>query len=115
MKRRAIIIGGSISGLFSAAFLRQIGWDVDVYPYFTFYLPKRQQVLGTGLSQSGNQHQSGRRHISSGQRPLRPGTGPKLHFRWQLRDFAGWMCAAAPCTMTGVSTGSRLQDHDHAE
>src|SRR4029077_18475878 len=30
-KRRAIIIGGSMSGLFTAAFLRQIGWDVDVY------------------------------------------------------------------------------------
>src|ERR1044071_8007666 len=30
-KRRAIIIGGSMSGLFSAAFLQQIGWDVDVY------------------------------------------------------------------------------------
>jgi 2-polyprenyl-6-methoxyphenol hydroxylase-like FAD-dependent oxidoreductase len=29
--KRAIIIGGSMSGLFSAAFLRQIGWDVDVY------------------------------------------------------------------------------------
>jgi 2-polyprenyl-6-methoxyphenol hydroxylase-like FAD-dependent oxidoreductase len=29
--RRAIIIGGSMSGLFSAAFLRGIGWDVDVY------------------------------------------------------------------------------------
>src|SRR5438270_1853946 len=29
--RRAIIIGGSMSGLFAAAFLRQIGWDVDVY------------------------------------------------------------------------------------
>src|SRR5580700_9292590 len=28
---RAVIIGGSMSGLFSAAFLRQIGWDVDVY------------------------------------------------------------------------------------
>jgi 2-polyprenyl-6-methoxyphenol hydroxylase-like FAD-dependent oxidoreductase len=28
---RAIIIGGSMSGLFSAAFLRQIGWQVDVY------------------------------------------------------------------------------------
>src|SRR5580693_8481303 len=31
MKRRAIIIGGSMSGLFSAAFLRRIGWHVDVY------------------------------------------------------------------------------------
>src|SRR5437763_3284795 len=29
--RRAIIIGGSMSGLFTAAFLRQIGWDADVY------------------------------------------------------------------------------------
>jgi len=31
MRRRAIIIGGSMSGLFTAAFLRQIGWDVDVF------------------------------------------------------------------------------------
>src|SRR5690349_21413349 len=30
-KRRAIIIGGSMSGLFTAAFLRQVGWDADVY------------------------------------------------------------------------------------
>jgi 2-polyprenyl-6-methoxyphenol hydroxylase-like FAD-dependent oxidoreductase len=29
--RRAVIIGGSMSGLFSAAFLRRIGWDVDVF------------------------------------------------------------------------------------
>jgi 2-polyprenyl-6-methoxyphenol hydroxylase-like FAD-dependent oxidoreductase len=31
MARRAIIIGGSMSGLFAAAFLRQIGWQCDVY------------------------------------------------------------------------------------
>src|SRR6478752_8928716 len=30
-KRRAVIIGGSMSGLFTAAFLRQIGWQADVY------------------------------------------------------------------------------------
>src|SRR5262245_46899992 len=30
-KRRAAIIGGSMSGLFAAAFLRQIGWDVNVF------------------------------------------------------------------------------------
>jgi 2-polyprenyl-6-methoxyphenol hydroxylase-like FAD-dependent oxidoreductase len=30
-KRRAVIIGGSMSGLFAAAFLRQIGWACDVY------------------------------------------------------------------------------------
>jgi 2-polyprenyl-6-methoxyphenol hydroxylase-like FAD-dependent oxidoreductase len=29
--RRAVIIGGSMSGLFAAAFLRRIGWDVDVF------------------------------------------------------------------------------------
>ena len=31
MSRRAIVIGGSMSGLFSAAFLRRLGWNVDVY------------------------------------------------------------------------------------
>jgi 2-polyprenyl-6-methoxyphenol hydroxylase-like FAD-dependent oxidoreductase len=30
-KRRAVVIGGSIAGLFAAAFLRRIGWDVDIY------------------------------------------------------------------------------------
>jgi 2-polyprenyl-6-methoxyphenol hydroxylase-like FAD-dependent oxidoreductase len=29
--RRAVIIGGSMSGLFTAAFLQRIGWYVDVY------------------------------------------------------------------------------------
>jgi 2-polyprenyl-6-methoxyphenol hydroxylase-like FAD-dependent oxidoreductase len=29
--RRAVIIGGSMSGLFSAAYLRRIGWEADVY------------------------------------------------------------------------------------
>ena len=29
--RRAVAIGGSMSGLFAAAFLRKIGWQVDVY------------------------------------------------------------------------------------
>jgi 2-polyprenyl-6-methoxyphenol hydroxylase-like FAD-dependent oxidoreductase len=30
-ERRAIIIGGSIAGLFAGAFLRRIGWQVDIY------------------------------------------------------------------------------------
>ena len=30
-RRRAVAIGGSMSGLFAAAFLRKIGWQVDVY------------------------------------------------------------------------------------
>src|SRR5271157_2948171 len=29
--RRAIVIGGSIAGLFVGAFLRRIGWQVDIY------------------------------------------------------------------------------------
>ena len=31
LKRRAIVIGGSIAGLFVAAFLRRAGWEVDIY------------------------------------------------------------------------------------
>jgi 2-polyprenyl-6-methoxyphenol hydroxylase-like FAD-dependent oxidoreductase len=30
-KRRAVVIGGSMSGLFTAAFLRQVGWQAEVY------------------------------------------------------------------------------------
>ena len=45
-KRRAIIIGGSMSGLFSAACLRQIGWDVDVYERSTVELVGR----GAGIT-----------------------------------------------------------------
>ncbi|MBI3433581.1 MAG: FAD-dependent monooxygenase [Proteobacteria bacterium] len=30
-RRRAVIIGGSMSGLFTAAFLEKIGWDADTY------------------------------------------------------------------------------------
>jgi 2-polyprenyl-6-methoxyphenol hydroxylase-like FAD-dependent oxidoreductase len=29
--RRVIVIGGSIAGLFVAAFLRRAGWQVDIY------------------------------------------------------------------------------------
>src|SRR3979409_2569337 len=29
--RRAVLVGGSMSGLFTAAFLRRIGWNVDVF------------------------------------------------------------------------------------
>ncbi|MGO7133573.1 FAD-dependent monooxygenase [Rhizobium leguminosarum] len=31
MTKRAIVIGGSIAGLFAAAFLRKMDWEVDVY------------------------------------------------------------------------------------
>jgi 2-polyprenyl-6-methoxyphenol hydroxylase-like FAD-dependent oxidoreductase len=47
-KRRAIIIGGSMSGLFSAAFLRQIGWEVDVYER------SRVELVGRGAGITGH-------------------------------------------------------------
>jgi 2-polyprenyl-6-methoxyphenol hydroxylase-like FAD-dependent oxidoreductase len=48
MTRRAIIVGGSMSGLFSAAFLRQIGWDVDVYER------SRVELVGRGAGITGH-------------------------------------------------------------
>jgi 2-polyprenyl-6-methoxyphenol hydroxylase-like FAD-dependent oxidoreductase len=48
VNRRAIIIGGSMSGLFSAAFLRQIGWDVDVYER------SRTELVGRGAGITGH-------------------------------------------------------------
>jgi 2-polyprenyl-6-methoxyphenol hydroxylase-like FAD-dependent oxidoreductase len=44
--RRAIIVGGSMSGLFTAAFLRQIGWSADVYERSTVELAGR----GAGIT-----------------------------------------------------------------
>jgi 2-polyprenyl-6-methoxyphenol hydroxylase-like FAD-dependent oxidoreductase len=58
-KRRAVIVGGSMSGLFAAAFLRQIGWDVDVYERSTVELVGRGAGITThpelmeALEQSG--------------------------------------------------------------
>src|SRR5438045_5265698 len=45
-QRRAIIIGGSMSGLFAAAFLRHIGWEADVYERSTIELVGR----GAGIT-----------------------------------------------------------------
>jgi 2-polyprenyl-6-methoxyphenol hydroxylase-like FAD-dependent oxidoreductase len=47
-KRRAVIIGGSMSGLFTAAFLRQIGWNVDVYER------SRVELVGRGAGITGH-------------------------------------------------------------
>jgi 2-polyprenyl-6-methoxyphenol hydroxylase-like FAD-dependent oxidoreductase len=46
--RRAVIIGGSMSGLFSAAFLRQIGWNVDVYER------SKVELVGRGAGITGH-------------------------------------------------------------
>src|SRR4029079_450604 len=47
MGKKAIIIGGSVGGLFAAHCLRSIGWDVDVYERVTGDLAARGAGLGT--------------------------------------------------------------------
>ncbi|AIO70268.1 FAD-dependent monooxygenase [Burkholderia oklahomensis] len=40
-QRRAVIVGGSLGGLFAATSLRSIGWDVDVFERSPHYLDSR--------------------------------------------------------------------------
>jgi len=47
MKRRAVIIGGSMGGLFAAAFLQRIGWEAHVYERTGDDLATRGAGLGT--------------------------------------------------------------------
>jgi 2-polyprenyl-6-methoxyphenol hydroxylase-like FAD-dependent oxidoreductase len=47
-QRRAVIIGGSMSGLFSAAFLRQTGWTADVYER------SKVELVGRGAGITGH-------------------------------------------------------------
>lgn len=46
--RGAIVIGGSMSGLFTAAFLKKIGWRVDVYER------SRTELVGRGAGITGH-------------------------------------------------------------
>ena len=48
-RRRAVIIGGSMSGLFTAAFLRRIGWDADVFERSPVELVGRGAPQGKAL------------------------------------------------------------------
>ena len=56
-ERRAIVIGGSIAGLFVGAFLRRIGWRVDIYERSSIELIGR----GVGIERSAEHPQSRRR------------------------------------------------------
>ncbi len=47
MARRAVVIGGSLGGLFTAAFLQQLGWQVDIYERVADDLATRGAGLGT--------------------------------------------------------------------
>src|SRR5262249_5416923 len=58
-RRRASIIGGSMSGLFAAAFLRQKGWDADVYERSTVELVGRGAGITTHPELLDALHKSG--------------------------------------------------------
>src|SRR3954470_4784137 len=47
MARRAVVIGGSMGGLFAAAFLQRIGWEVPIYERTADDLASRGAGLGT--------------------------------------------------------------------
>ncbi len=47
MARRAVVIGGSMGGLFAAAFLQRIGWEAHVYERSADDLASRGAGLGT--------------------------------------------------------------------
>ena len=62
---RAIIIGGSMSGLFTAAFLRQIGWDADVYERSPVELVGRGAGITTppGIAAGARDERAGTRNL----------------------------------------------------
>ena len=47
MGRRAVIVGGSLGGLFAAGFLQELGWQVDVYERVADELAARGAGIGT--------------------------------------------------------------------
>jgi 2-polyprenyl-6-methoxyphenol hydroxylase-like FAD-dependent oxidoreductase len=47
-QRRALVIGGSVGGLFAAHLLRSIGWDVVVFERSEDHLARRGAGIGTG-------------------------------------------------------------------
>ena len=65
--KRAVVIGGSMSGLLSALLLRRAGWDVDIYERVESELSGRgagivaQQELIERLQGPGTRHRRARR------------------------------------------------------
>src|SRR5258706_15115256 len=47
MGRRAVIVGGSLGGLFAAGFLQELGWQADVYERVADELAARGPGIGT--------------------------------------------------------------------
>ena len=56
MKRRALIIGGSLGGMFAAHLLRANGWRVDVFERSTEDLAGRGAGLAISYKSRGKIH-----------------------------------------------------------
>ena len=68
-KNKAVIIGGSLGGLFAAGFLQQLGWEVDVHERVTDDLATRGAGIGTHAA------------LFDAMRALGIGSGEDLGFR----------------------------------
>ena len=53
-RRRAVIIGGSIGGLFAGLFLRKVGWDVSIHERAGEELASR----GAGIATHDDLHEA---------------------------------------------------------
>jgi hypothetical protein len=93
--RRAVIIGGSMSGLFTAAFLRQIGWDVDVYER------SKVELVGRGAGITGHPEMFDALQ-ASGAGTERLGIEVRKRIATRHRSCsAGWPWSAMPPPMRG--------------
>lgn len=92
--RRAIVIGGSVAGLFAAALLRRVGWDVTVYERSDDDLAARGAGIGTDEALFDVMRRAGV--------PIDPSLGVAIHSRqWLDRSGAvlgdvpiGWVTSA---------------------
>jgi 2-polyprenyl-6-methoxyphenol hydroxylase-like FAD-dependent oxidoreductase len=96
-QRRALIIGGSLGGLFAANMLRASGWDVHVFERVHDDLASRGAGIGTheemfavmrriGLhvDESIGVYPAGRRCLDSAGRVVREDTIPRMLSSWSL-------------------------------
>ena len=92
--RRALIIGGSMSGLFAALYLRQRGWDVDVF--------ERSPVALTGRGAGIMTHPEMRRALGDLGIDSSRNFGVPIERRLVL-DGAGEIAAQRACPQTATS------------
>jgi len=94
LPRRALVIGGSISGLFSALYLQQRGWEVDVC--------ERSPVPLTGRGAGIMTHPEMRRALAELGLDTEREFGVPIEGRLVL-DAAGQVVARRPCPQVATS------------